>query len=352
MAGVRYAIAGSPVEHSLSPLLLAIVHDHLTSIKSKITSGFKILKLDLVDTLTIEDALAWGYAGSMPKSLSWKLTGAPFGKFRTTELLRKAIDASREILDCSPLLESKSTKSLQLQIQEMSDKMQSLTNSKLPNSVLNEEIWINLTSPLKHKLVSNAVSTIDNSMDILSVNCLRWDGQGWFCGTFDGLGVISAADYHGIDVANGAIIAILGGGGAARSTAHAWKNGGGKVIALEGRRPLSGGDWIDGKQYNGKIDVFINFDGGDIGDNQEAKNSHDKAELIFEAPYSLMQGDAEERISQLAQGPFNGRWLLVSQHLECWSNFWTPQLGDMLPSVGLLLTKLAYAEAIIESYTK
>ena len=124
------------------------------------------------------------------------------------------------------------------------------------------------------------------------------------------------------------------------------------MIALEGRRPLSEGDWIDSKQYNGEIDVFINFDGGDISTNQEANIAHDKAKLVFEAPYSLMQGDAEERISQLAQGPFNGRWLLASQHLECWSNFWTPQLGDMLPSVGLLLTKLAHAEAIMDSYTK
>jgi shikimate 5-dehydrogenase len=352
VAGVRYAIAGSPVEHSLSPLLLAIVHDHLTSIKSKTLFDFNLLKLDLIDTKTIEDALAWGYAGSMPNALPWALTGAPFGKFRTTVLLEKAIAGSREIVDCSPLLESKSTKSLQLQIQEMSEKMQLMANSKLPNSVLNEEIWINLTSPLKHTLVSGAVSTIDNSMKIQSVNCLRWDGQGWFCGTFDGLGVISAADYHGIDVANDATIAILGGGGAARSTAHAWINGGGKVIALEGRRPLSGGNWIDGKQYNGEIDIFINFDGGDISNNQEAIIAQEKAQYVFEAPYSMMQGTGEERVSQLAQGPFNGRWLLVGQHLECWSNFWAPQLGDMLPSVGLLLTKLAHAEAIIDSYAK
>jgi hypothetical protein len=63
-----------------------------------------------------------------------------------------------------------------------------------------------------------------------------------------------------------------------------------------------------------------------------------------------MQGTAEERIEMLAEGPFDGRWLLVSQHLECWSNFWAPQLGDMLPSIGLLLTKLAYAEAVLESH--
>jgi len=350
VAGIRYAIAGSPVEQSLSPLLLAIVHDHVVSIKQKVSADFKLLKLDLVETTAIEDALAWGYAGSMPNSLPWKWTGAPFGKYRTTALLEKAVEASREVLDCSVLLESKTNKSLELQIQELSDKMKLVGNSKLPKSALREEVWINLTAPLKHTLVSNAVNSIDNSMEIKSVNCLRWDGQGWFCGTFDGLGVISIADYHGVDVADGAVIAILGGGGAARSTAYEWINSGGKVIAIEGRRPLPEGEWINSKEYVGKIDVFINFDGSDIGEIEDAILIHDKAKFVFKAPYTLMQGTAEERIEMLAEGPFDGRWLLVAQHLECWSNFWAPQLGDMLPSIGLLLTKLAYAEAMLESY--
>ena len=349
MAGVRYAIAGSPVEQSLSPLLLAIVHDHIVSIKQTVSADFKSLKLDLVETTVIEDALAWGYAGSMPNSLPWKWTGAPFGKHRTSALLEKAIEAAREVLDCSLIIESKTNKSLESQIQELLDKMKSLGDSKLPKSALREEVWINLTAPLKHTLVSNAVNSIDNSMEIKSVNCLRWDGQGWFCGTFDGLGVVSVADYHGIDVADGAVIAILGGGGAARSTAYEWINSGGKVIAIEGRRPLPKGEWINSKEYSGKIDVFINFDGGEIEDTMPI---HDKAKFVFEAPYSLMQGTAEERIEMLAEGPFNGRWLLVAQHLECWSNFWAPQLGDMLPSIGLLLTKLAHAEAVMEEYSK
>jgi len=352
VAGVRYAIAGSPVEHSLSPLLMAIVHDHLVSMKSNSLSNFKLLKLDLVETTTIADTLAWGYAGSMPNSLPWKWTGAPFGKYRTTALLEKAIEASRKVLDCSSLVESKTNKSLELQIQEMSEKMELLSNSKLPRSALNEEVWINLTSPLKHTLVSNAVRSIDNSMEIQSVNCLRWDGQGWFCGTFDGLGVVSVVDYHGIDVADGAVLAILGGGGAARSTAHEWINSGGKVIAIEGRRPLPKGEWIDSKDYTGKIDVFINFDGGELNKIQDAESSHDKAKIVFEAPYTSMQGTAEERIEKLSKGPFDGRWLLAAQHLECWSNFWAPQLGDMLPSIGLLLTKLVYAETMMEEYTK
>ena len=352
MAGVRYAIAGSPVEHSLSPLLMAIVHDHIVSIKSKLSSNYKSLKLDLVETTTIANTLAWGYAGSMPNSLPWKWTGAPFGKYRTTALLEKAIEASRKVLDCSSSVESKTNKSLELQMQEISNKMELLSNSKLPSSALNEEVWINLTSPLKHTLVSNAVSSIDNSMELQSVNCLRWDGQGWFCGTFDGLGVVSVADYHGIDVADGAVLAILGGGGAARSTAYEWINSGGKVIAIEGRRPLPKGEWIDSKDYTGKIDIFINFDGGEINNNQDAVLHHDKAKVVFEAPYSAMQGTAEERIEKLSKGPFDGRWLLASQHLECWSNFWAPQLGEMLPSIGLLLTKLAHAEAMMEEYTK
>lgn len=350
MAGIRYAIAGSPVEQSLSPLLLAIVHDHIVSIKQNLPTDFKSLKLDLVETKTIEDALAWGYAGSMPNSLPWKWTGAPFGKFRTTAILEKAIEASRSVLDCSPRIESKTNKNLELQVQEMSDKMKLMSNSKLPKSALRKEVWINLTSPLKHTLVSNAVNSIDNSMEIQSVNCLRWDGQGWFCGSFDGLGVVSVADYHGVDVADGAVIAILGGGGAARSTAYEWINSGGKVIAIEGRRPLPEGEWINSKEYSGKIDAFINFDGGNIDEIQNGMLIHNKAKFVFEAPYTLMQGTAEQRIEMLAKGPFDGRWLLVAQHLECWSNFWAPQLGDMLPSIGLLLTKLAYAEAVLESY--
>lgn len=351
MAGVRYAIAGSPVDHSLSPLLLAIVHQHLTSQETTITSGFKLNKLDLVETKSIEDALAWGYAGSMPTSLPWKWTGAPFGKYRTTALLEKALAASSEIVDCSPLIESKSGKTLQLQIEEMTTKMQIMADSTLPKYSLNEEVWINLTSPLKHTLVSNAVRTTDNSMEIQSVNCLRWDGQGWFCGSFDGLGVIAVADYHGIDVGNGAVLAILGGGGAARSSAHAWTNAGGKVVAIEGRRPLEQGHWISEENYDGEIDIFINFDGDSMENKQAVIKAQANAKLVFEAPYTLMSGTGEERIEKLAQGPFNGRWILVGQHLECWSNFWAPQMGDLLPSIGLLLTKLAYAEAVMESYT-
>jgi len=352
VAGVRYAIAGSPVEHSLSPLLLAIVHDHLVSMKPSLSADFKLDKLDLVETKSIEDALAWGYAGSMPNSLSWKLTGAPFGKYRTTAILEKAIEASRLVQDCSPLIESKTNKSLELQIQEISHKMESMSNSKLPKTVLREEVWINLTSPLKHTLVSNAVNSIDNSMKIQSVNCLRWDGQGWFCGTFDGLGVVSVAEHLGIDVAEGAVLAVLGGGGAARSTAFEWSNYGGAVIAVEGRRPLPSGNWIDGNEYTGKIDLFINFDDDEMDEIEGASKIQDVAKVVIEAPYSAMSGTAEQRIESLAQGPFNGRWLLVAQHLECWSNFWAPQWGDMLPSLGLLMTKLAYAEAVIEEYAK
>ena len=147
-------------------------------------------------------------------------------------------------------------------------------------------------------------------------------------------------------------MAILGGGGAARSTAFEWAIHGGKVIAIEGRRPLPDGDWIDSNDYSGKIDIFINFDGGEIDEMEDVRTIQDVAEIVLEAPYSSMHGAAGQRLESMAKGPYNGRWLLVAQHLECWSNFWAPQLGDMLPSIGLLMTKLAYAEAVIEGYTK
>ena len=52
---------------------------------------------------------------------------------------------------------------------------------------------------------------------IESVNVLRWDGFGWWSSNVDGSGVVRLAQMLGIDVANGAIVGIIGGGGAART---------------------------------------------------------------------------------------------------------------------------------------
>ena len=69
----------------------------------------------------------------------------------------------------------------------------------VPERSSSNEVWINLTSPLKHQIQSMVFTPIDEALDILSVNALRYDGQGWYCATTDGEGVVHAASHFGID---------------------------------------------------------------------------------------------------------------------------------------------------------
>ena len=91
---------------------------------------------------------------------------------------------------------------------------------------------------LKHQIQSMVFRRSMRLLDIISVNALRYDGQGWYCATTDGRGVVHVASHFGIDVSEGAILGIHGGGGAARSIASAWLQQGGKVVSVGGRRQL------------------------------------------------------------------------------------------------------------------
>ena len=48
-------------------------------------------------------------------------------------------------------------------------------NIDLPTKSFTEEVWLNLTSPLKRQLKSPAVVDFNDSSLIESVNALRWD---------------------------------------------------------------------------------------------------------------------------------------------------------------------------------
>ena len=161
MGGVRYAIAGDPVDHSLSPLLLNLVHARLLDLLGKRDLNLDLKRTDLVSTALIEDALAWGYAGSAPNAPTWAYTNAPFGKFRTTTLLAKAVEAGMAVEDAddrfSPIGEE--------DVSVRKTSVNSPSDLPLPTGFLTTEIWVNLTAPLKHQLSSTAVSAIDSSME-------------------------------------------------------------------------------------------------------------------------------------------------------------------------------------------
>lgn len=324
MAAIRYGIAGQPVDHSLSPLLTALVARHLALMKDD-----KHLTMELVDVNSIQDALAWGYAGAVPEPIPWVFTGSIFGKFRTRALLKKAVDAASLVEEVHPTLISPQVTLFESDV----------AANDLPTRMFAEEIWLNLTAPLKHQLDSGAVVAVDDSMANKCVNALRWDGRGWWCAGLDGNGVVEVMFHHGITPEDH-VLGLIGGGGAARSTAAAWTKRGGGVHVLPSRRDLDEGPWAD-LLTEDEPDVIIDFD------NEGASSN---GILFLKSTYQPMQGTVDERASSIVEGVLDGRWLLVAQHLACWRQLWAPERAEELPSLGLLLTRLLEAECVLSSY--
>lgn len=327
MPVIRYGIAGRPVDHSLSPLLMALVCDHLG-----LNTNGKNLDMELVDVGTMTDALAWGYAGAIPSQVDWVYTSSVFGKFRTTALLKKAVEAAREAVEPFSSFRSQTTDGPSPQI--------SHDSQGLPTRMFGEEIWLNLTAPLKHQLDSSAVQSVDDAMSTKSVNALRWDGRGWWCGGFDGQGVVDVLHHHGRSPSQH-VLGLHGGGGGARSTADAWSKLGGKLTLLESRRTLEDGGWKEAL-CDEVPDVVVDFDG--------LAEPHEEGKITMMAAYSPMAGTVEERAAALSSGPLDGRWLLVAQHLVCWRKLWAPERANELPSLGLIMTRLVVAETLLAAY--
>ena len=338
MADIYYAVAGHPVTHSLSPVLINLVVQHISNKISGRTS-YDLVVTDLVDASLIQDALAWGYVKAMPNPVNWDLTGAPFGKFRNRALMEKVLESTGQI--------SKSFVDLTNEKYDYKTSiLPFMSKIELPKSPFLDEVWINLTTPLKHQLKSPAVVDFNDSSLIESVNVLRWDGFGWWSSNVDGSGVARVAQYFGINIATGAVIGIIGGGGSARSTARTWAKLGGKVKILGGKRNLSECEWLEPTGNEDKsCDVLINFDDEQIPDDVEVKG------FILNANYDSINGDLSNRIAAITNPVKDGRWLLAAQHLECWSQLWAPQIKNHLPSLDLLMTKLIHAETVLSSYT-
>ena len=310
MGKVRHGVAGYPIEHSLSPVLTAIVHAHLSRTENVELPGLK--GVVVIPTDGVENALAWGYAGSLPSPPDWDLVGSPLGKFRANTLLERAVNVSMEHVEGD----------------------NRLPNAPLPktdsssHSFADDEVWLSLTAPLKHQLSAAAVKCIDNAMDIRSVNTLRWDGISWWAASSDGPGMSMVAQAFGYD--SNSVLGITGGGGTARSVAASWSENGGRIKQIGGNRLLDeDGPW---NLCNDEPSFSINFDedGGEIS-----------------VRYQKMEGDFDSRIEYLANNA-DGRWLLCAQHLHSWANMWAPEYAELLPSLSLLMTRLVSVEVQLE----
>jgi shikimate 5-dehydrogenase len=322
MGELRYAVGGSPISHSLSPLLFSLVFHHLK--KNEQIPNLIPQSLRLIESVHVDEVLGWGYIEHDQHNPDWALLNSRLD-LNTTQLTR--------------LVEEVLTRGIRSSFEgfEPSRKRTPVSNY-LPSQYYGKEVWMNLTSPLKHQLQSMAFTAVDKGMDILSVNTLRWTGHGWYCATTDGAGVVDVAIHHGINVATGAVLGLNGGGGSARSIADAWLESGGHVVSLGGRRRIDSS--LVSKQLADveQLDLLIDFDGTYDGTLN--------AKRTLRPDYLPLNGSLEEQELTLSvqNSTIDGRWMLVGQHLESWRRLWVPQCAEHLPTLEQLMSWLFNCE--------
>ena len=326
MFGLRYAVGGSPIDHSLSPVLFDLVLAHLRS--RGCFSKLDVSSLAILEADHIDEVLGWAYIEHDKHQPIWKPANQNLRSFQP-HLMSKAMDVIELEADARylPKLQPNTRRTKMTQVPERSS---------------SNEVWINLTSPLKHQIQSMVFTPIDEALDIISVNALRYDGQGWYCATTDGEGVVHVASYFGIDVASGAILGINGGGGASRSIASAWMRHGGRVVSIGGKRQLPA------TLVNAKPTDEVVFDL--IIDTEGSLKKVMPETVQLNPVYSPLRGSIDERMEYLStvSDVIDGRWMLAAQHLECWRSLWTPHFSDQLPTLEQLMTWLVVVECKLE----
>lgn len=308
--GVRFAVAGDPIDHSLSPLLHALVEHHLESERG-MASGSPTLLLAMN---RIEDVLAWGYSNAMPDAgPDWTLSRAPMQRFRTKALLDRAVRGIAPI-ESSP-----------------DDALAPFTPPGPPPHAA-ALVRISCTAPLKHQLSGAAMHLLGSSRTLGIVNTLGLVGDTWWGADTDGPGVVWVARHHGIDPSKGATLAVTGGGSTARSAAFAWIEAGGSVIPRLGRRELDLPlDVLKGVLEGGSPDVML------ITEGDAMHPPGEDGPLVLDARYGR---------KEVPPHTLDGRWLLVAQHLLAWAWIWAPMRAAELPSLSGLHESLLAAEAM------
>ena len=287
------AVAGEPIEHSLTPDLFRIVADRLRK------SGFEVTieVAEKVETDTLVNALAWGHA-----------------------------------------------------------QKQALSNMDEGSDSGRREVWISLTAPLKHQMpLDSGTEWVAGDPMIACVNQMRHDGHVWRVASTDGLGLIALAREFGfefgqLDTREQPLLCMNGGGSTARSCAAAWVEAGGKIWWQGGRRELSRrGPWKssmveglqlaehNGRRFHADFDVIPGTASEPSGDRIPIRDLSE-APILLSVSYD---GNGGESSVETEWGlHLDGRWLLVAQHLEAWRYLYMPQSADNLPSLRDLMSAI------------
>ncbi len=282
------AVAGNPISHSLTPFLFNKVAQLLESSGHNITFH----ACEKINHNSLIDALAWGHAKMA--AIAKEDEGADPGR---------------------------------------------------------REIWLSITSPLKHQLpLDSGTEWVIGEPMLASVNQMRHDGHVWKAANTDGAGLLVVAKEFGFDFnledeLDHPLLCMVGGGSTARACAAAWTEAGGKIWWKEGRRNLSHrGPWKDSMvnardvcDHVGRR-LHIDFD-QPAGVALEIEGERIGAGL--DAPVFLSVGYAKGNFESVIENEWglflDGRWLLVAQHLKAWEHLFAPSAAEDLPSLRELM---------------
>ena len=338
---IRYAVAGMPIQHSLSPILAVLTANHLKQAGLEV----EIEQIKLLESDNVTSPMAWAWVNKSPQTIEIhnQLYGDPSTETAHSRLHR----VSSDVLSKVKTADSGYVPNGETLFHD------SIERTKIRRG--ENESWISLTSPLKHLLSTRSgVYPIDSSLENGAVNQLRWDGNNWYCAGTDGLGIVSLARHFGADFdlkgIESPLLCMIGGGGAARSCAAAWSDAGGSIWSMVGRRPLDKrGSWVE-KLISGDrvVDhigtrIFIDFD---TEPGVPADIPTADSDLQIHSSYNSQEVGSVLQHSESGI-ELDGRWLLAAQHLEAWAQIFSPEAAHLLPGLGLTMTRLLAMESAL-----
>ena len=339
---IRYAVAGKPIHHSLSPLLMSLVVSHL----KRQDVDLEISEMRLIESNDVNSPMAWAWVAKSPQQI--EVSNRLYGDISAPSSLGNLIQSATEIVSTVFDADSEYTPYGETHV-PMSTNPRKTVRSE-------SESWISLTSPLKHLLTTRSgVHPLDKSLENGSVNQLRWNGEHWYCAGTDGRGLVAVARHFGFDFEvqddEAPLLCMNGGGGAARSSAVAWSQAGGRIWSMGGRRALGNrGPWnghlIEGDAVVDHIGMRLLID-FDLEPGSPLSIPSATADLHVNSSYNV-QGrnllDSTESGTSL-----DGRWLLASQHLCAWADLFEPEVHHLLPGLGLVMTWLSRLESALRA---
>ena len=340
---IRYAVAGKPIQHSLSPVLAVLTATHLKQAGLEV----QLEEINLLESDDVTSPMAWAWVKKNRQKIgiSNRLYGDPSKPSSHSQLHRIASAVMSEV------------KTADSSFVPHGETLFHHAQERIKTRRGENESWISLTSPLKHLLSTRSgVHPIDDSLENGAVNQLRWDGNNWYCAGTDGQGLVAIARHFGFDFESTGVesplLCMVGGGGSARSCATAWSESGGSIWSIEGRRPLDKrGPWvqnlISGDQVVDNIGMrlFIDFD---TKPGVSESNRSTDCDLHLLSSYNSK--DVGLFVQQTESGlQLNARWLLAAQHLEAWARLFSPEAAHLLPGLGLTMTRLHAMESALRA---